>query len=331
MIKTETTAPSFTTHRIFKAPRELVWRAWTDPAILGRWMGPNPAASILTEHDLRPGGVWAGRTQMSAGQPPMYSHFVFTEVEPMDRLAWRHSFGDGQGGLAKHPMAPDFPLVMLSEVRLSDAQGGTRMDFSFTPVEASDAEIAAFRAAMPGFETGWCGAFDALDGVIAGAQLTGRMMSRPEGESSARINRYFDAPPQSVFEAHVRPELISKWMLGPHDHTMPICEVDVRPGGKGRFVWEGPNDFRMTLLLEYVEVSAPERIVHLERFDEPWAPEGWARVTSSFIPCGRGTAHEMIIDFGSAEARAGALGSGMFGGMEVGNERLDAMLASGVA
>ena len=331
MTQADTAIPSFTTHRILKAPRDLVWRAWTDPAILERWMGPDPAASILLEHDLRPGGVWAGKILMPDGAPPMFSHFVFTIVEPVERLAWRHSFGDGQGGLARHPMAPDFPLVMLSEVRLSDAEVGTRMDFSFTPVEASDSEIAAFRAAMDGFEQGWGSTFDALDGFVAGAQLTGRMLTCAVGDSAVRINRYFDAPPQRVFDAHIKPELISKWMLGPHDHTMPVCEVDARPGGKARYVWEGPDNFRMTLLMEFVDVAPPQRIVHLERFDEPWAPEGWARVTSLFLACGKGTAHEMIIDFGSRGARDGAVGSGMFGGMEAGNERLDAMLRPGRA
>ncbi len=57
------------------------------------------------------------------------------------------------------------------------------------------------------------------------------------GEREIEIERDFDAPRELVFDAFTKPELVRRWLLGPDGWTMPVCEIDLRPGGRYRYVW----------------------------------------------------------------------------------------------
>jgi len=57
------------------------------------------------------------------------------------------------------------------------------------------------------------------------------------GDREIVVTRVFDAPRRMVFDAYTKPELIKKWLLGPDGWSMPVCEVDLRAGGKYRYVW----------------------------------------------------------------------------------------------
>jgi uncharacterized protein YndB with AHSA1/START domain len=58
------------------------------------------------------------------------------------------------------------------------------------------------------------------------------------GERELVISRTFNAPVEMVFDAHTKPELVRQWLLGPEGWTMPVCEIDLRPGGRYRYVWK---------------------------------------------------------------------------------------------
>ena len=73
--------------------------------------------------------------------------------------------------------------------------------------------------------------------------------------------RFVEAPAEQVFDAWTKPEHIKQWMLGPDGYTMPVCELDLRPGGAWRFVWRGPTAGDLEMHGEYREVVRPERIV----------------------------------------------------------------------
>src|SRR5688572_5219817 len=86
------------------------------------------------------------------------------------------------------------------------------------------------------------------------------------------ITRSFDAPRELVYRCHTEPELVKRW-LGVHaGYTMEFCEMDVRVGGKYRWVWRGPGGFEMGMGGVYKELKAPERIVSTEKFDQSWYP-----------------------------------------------------------
>src|ERR1044071_1680068 len=85
------------------------------------------------------------------------------------------------------------------------------------------------------------------------------------------MTRVFNAPRRMVFEALTKPELVKRWLLGPPGWSMPVCEIDLRVGGKYRYVWRRDSDGTdMGMGGVYREIVAPERIVATEKFDQSW-------------------------------------------------------------
>ena len=126
--------PTYVLERDFDAPRALVWRAWTDPALLVRWYGPK-VETIVHRHDLKPGGLWLG--EMKWGDTSHYQRVEFTEVSPPERLVWLHSVSDADWAVIANPMMPDWPRVLLTTVTFEEAAGRTRLRLTWVPHEAS--------------------------------------------------------------------------------------------------------------------------------------------------------------------------------------------------
>lgn len=152
------------------------------------------------------------------------------------------------------------------------------------------------------------------------------MKLTPQGDREVVIERSFDAPRDLVFEAFIKPELVQRWMLGPDGWSMPVCTIDLRPGGKGRYEWQNADrSTGMSLNTVFKEVVVPERIVHTERFDPDWA-QGEATVTTLFTEKNGKTTVTMKIVYASADVRDMVLKSGMDQGMARSYERLDDVL-----
>ena len=148
------------------------------------------------------------------------------------------------------------------------------------------------------------------------------------GEREIVMTRGFDAPRQLVFDAHTKPELIKRWLLGPPGWSMPVCEIDLRVGGKYRYVWRHDrNGNEMGMGGLYREIVAPERIVNTERFDEAWYP-GEALNTLVLVETGGRTTLTQTVRYQSREARDAVLKSGMESGVAASYERLADLLAS---
>jgi len=142
------------------------------------------------------------------------------------------------------------------------------------------------------------------------------------------MTRVFDAPRTLVFDAHTKPELVKRWLLGPPGWTMPVCEIDLRVGGKYRWVWRSDNDgSTMGIGGVYRQIVAPERIVTTERFDESWYP-GEGLNTLVLIETGGRTTLTQTMRYESKEARDAVLKSGMEQGVEASYDRLAELLAS---
>jgi uncharacterized protein YndB with AHSA1/START domain len=162
-----TDTPRFTITRTFAAPRARVWDAWTRPEALAQWFGPKGTCGTILAFDLRPGGEWRGRMDMPDGTA-MYSKFVFREIAPISRLVWVHGFADAEGNRIRAPFAAQFPLEMLAVVHFTDAGDGTRVELSWTPLDATPEEEAFFVGMMASMNGGWSGSFDQLDEFLAG-------------------------------------------------------------------------------------------------------------------------------------------------------------------
>ena len=153
------------------------------------------------------------------------------------------------------------------------------------------------------------------------------------GDTQVRVTRDFAAPRTLVWQAHTDPKLVKRWMLGPPGWSMPVCEMDVRPGGKYRWRWRSDESgAEFGFFGDFREVDEPAKLVHAEHYD-PGDVGGAMDVSQPAIIQTRFsekdgiTSLEMIMTFASKEIRDAAVSTGMTDGMEMGYERLDALFA----
>ena len=153
------------------------------------------------------------------------------------------------------------------------------------------------------------------------------------GDTQVRVTRDFKAPRTLVWQAHTDPKLVRRWMLGPPGWSMPVCDMDVRPGGKYRWRWRSDeNGAEFGFHGDFREVVAPGTMTHAEYYD-PGDVGGAmdvsqpAIIKTSFAEKNGITTLEMIMTFASKEIRDAAVSTGMTDGMEMGYERLDKLFA----
>lgn len=147
------------------------------------------------------------------------------------------------------------------------------------------------------------------------------------GDREVQIVREFNAPRQLIYDCHMKEELVRQWLLGPPGWTMPVCEIDARVGGKFRYVWRKTAGEEMGMGGIFKEIVEPERIVNTQLFDQDWTG-GETLGTMTLIETNGRTRLEQTVLYSSKEARDGALSTGMTQGMEMGYQRLDALLES---
>ncbi|HMJ57513.1 MAG TPA: SRPBCC family protein [Gemmatimonadales bacterium] len=151
------------------------------------------------------------------------------------------------------------------------------------------------------------------------------------GDRDLVMTREFDAPRKLVYDAHTKPDLVRRWLLGPPGWTMPVCDMDVRVGGTYRWVWRKETDgSEMGMGGVYREVKAPERLVTTERFDEAWYP-GESLNTLVLIEQGGRTTLTQTMRYESPAAREAVIKSGMEKGVEASYDRLADVLAASAA
>jgi uncharacterized protein YndB with AHSA1/START domain len=165
---TKTEAQEFVITRIVDAPRSRVWQAWTDAKELKKWWGPKGFEVVSTKVALKPGGLFHYLLRSPSSQE-MWGKFVYREIVPEERLVFISSFSDETGGETRHPMAPDWPLKMLSTVTFADKSGKTTITVRWSPYQATDVERKTFKEGMDSMRAGWSGTFERLDNYLANA------------------------------------------------------------------------------------------------------------------------------------------------------------------
>ncbi|MEA2661643.1 MAG: hypothetical protein QOH08_1215 [Chloroflexota bacterium] len=238
------------TTRIFDAPRELVYRAWTDPKQLAKWFPPEGFTSPRCEVDPRPGGVF--RVDMKAPDGPPFDGAVYPgpgvirEAVPNERLVFT--------------MEPEFedrklPMV-LTTVRFED-HAGTKTRCT---VEQTLETVEAFEAMRSqGMAEGIAQSLGKLAGVLSG-NSTDRGVT--VSDRTLTLVRVFNAPRDLVWTAYTDPKHMTKWMFA-NEWESPSAEVDLRPGGKVSVGMRPADHSTEGFLFEgtYREVVKPERIV----------------------------------------------------------------------
>jgi uncharacterized protein YndB with AHSA1/START domain len=162
-----TTNGDFVISRIFDAPRQVVWDAFTKPERMKEWWGPKGAKIIHSKMELRVGGIYHYGMQMPDGQV-MWGRMIYREITPPQQLVFINSFSDEQAGLTRHPLAPTWPLELVSIFKLEELPGGkTKFTVTWRPHTATDEERKAFDGGHQSMQGGWTGTLDQLEAYLA--------------------------------------------------------------------------------------------------------------------------------------------------------------------
>ena len=150
------------------------------------------------------------------------------------------------------------------------------------------------------------------------------------GDRELVMTRAFDAPRALVFEALTKPELVKRWLGVFGNWTMPVCEIDLKVGGKYRYVWRGPDGATMGMGGVYREIARPEKIVATERFDDAWYP-GEALDTTVLREKDGKTTLTVTVLYESRDARDAVLKSPMEQGAAQTYDNLEQLLSETTA
>ncbi len=225
--------------RIIKAPRALVWQAFTDPGHLIAWWGPDGFSNRFKEVAIKPGGVW--RFDMIGPDGVVYPNkIVFHTLTEPSRIAFVHSGDDG---------AVDDPHKFDSEILLEEHGSDTKVTLRARLATREERDAAM------------------KFGANAGAQQTlARMAEHVEGkEPELLITRTFEASRALVWKAFTDPQHLMKWW-GPKGVAMQVAKMDLRPGGCFHYSYAGPDGNPQWGLFEYRDVSPTERLVFTNAF-----------------------------------------------------------------
>jgi uncharacterized protein YndB with AHSA1/START domain len=311
---------AFTIHREFKAPRELVFRTMMEAQHLKHWWGPKECTITVERHEPRPGGVFHYCMTPRTGAVPgaeMWGRFDYHEITKPSRIVFVNGFADAQGNRIRIPMLPVWPLEVLNTITLEERDGCTQMTLQAVPVNASEAECAAFLAMHGSMAQGYGGMFDLYQGYLVEADTSDREIV---------IERTLRAPRELVFEAFTDAKHIGQWW-GPDGWKATTKTMDVRPGGSWRFDFDGPNGMHFADRIDYIEVQKPDRLVYRHGGDDDG--QSSFHVTITFEEAGPG---QTLLTMRSVFADANALAEvKKFGAVEGGQQtinHLEAYLAS---
>lgn len=310
---TKTTAV-LVSERIFDAPREAVWRAWTDPEWFMRWWGPSHYTSPSCQMDIRPGGryLWCMRGPDGGDN---YSTGVFHEVVPPERLVFSDSFADEHGNVVSpslYGLGDDFPETSTVTVTLEDLGGRTRLRlFTDSVVPGEIGEMAT---------AGWN---QSLDKLATSLPPAGDMYLTIDRDAlTTTITRAFAAPRTLVWRAMTEPDLLARWWGRGHPTT--VTAYDLRPGGAWRFVELAPDGTEHAFRGHFREIEPPHRIVQTFEY-EPWAGHILLE-TMTLTERDDGTLLTAVDQFSTLEDLDGMVQSGMESGASESYRHLEALL-----
>jgi uncharacterized protein YndB with AHSA1/START domain len=143
--------------RLIKAPRERIWRAWTDPRQFEQWWLPRPYLCRVVEMHVQPGG--ALRTEMSEDGQAFTPHMdaCFLEARPLERIVFTNALAGGW-----RPTGEPYPVPITAIITLTEAAGGTQYACLVLHSNAADAKIHLDM----GFEAGWGTVIAQLAGLV---------------------------------------------------------------------------------------------------------------------------------------------------------------------
>ena len=155
----------FSITRVFDAPLELVWKAYSEAERLAQWWGPKNFPTKVVSLDFRPGGMFHYSMETPGGV--MYGKFIYREIVPMERIEFVISFADAEANTVRAPFDPNWPLENLSSVIFTEEDGKTRLTLDGDVLNGTEAEIEAYKKGMKGMVAGTNGTLDQLVEYLA--------------------------------------------------------------------------------------------------------------------------------------------------------------------
>ena len=163
-----TASKEFTVSRTFAAPRDLVWKAWSEPECLAQWWGPRGCKLEVAKLEFRPGGIFHYSMKMPNGQM-MWGRFVYRELVKPERIVFVSSFSNELGEATRGPFSPTWPLGILNNLTFTEQGGKTTLTMRGGPIDPTDDERSTFEGMFASMTQGFGGTFDQLDAFLAKA------------------------------------------------------------------------------------------------------------------------------------------------------------------
>ena len=164
------TAPdgAFIITRVFNAPRDLVWKAWSDAEQMQTWWGPKGCSIKVANFEFRPGGFFHYAMQFSNGQQT-WGRFLYRDIATQERIAWLNSFSNEGCGITRAPFDQLIPLEILNEATFVEKAEKTTVTLHARPHGAAENERKVFEGMFASLNEGYGGTLDKLAGTLAKA------------------------------------------------------------------------------------------------------------------------------------------------------------------
>ncbi len=225
--------------RIYDAPVETVWEAWTDPEQVARWWGPRGFSLTTHSKDLRVGGSWVYTMHGPNGEDYPNKTF-YHEVQEYSKLVYDHGAHD------------DNPPLFRVTVNFTEVNGKTKMDMTMTlPTPEAAAETSKF-IKKAGGEATW-------------DRLAEYLEKGASGKEQFVINRSFDAPIELMYEMWTDPKHFAQW-LAPTGFSMEFLRADIKAGGSTFYCMSGTGGMKMYGRARYLEMRKPDLIRYTQQF-----------------------------------------------------------------
>ena len=302
--------------RVFDAPRDLVWKAFTDPDQIAQWFGPVgysvPRESV--EFDMRVGGK---QSFMMVPDDP-------TWPEAGENTGTIEELVEGELLVTGEDIKPELVELFGSD-RIE-----MRLEFHDEPGDRTRIVLrqGPYGDIIGDAHTGWTSSFTKLDRLL-GVTEGGRVVITPRGDREIVIARTFNAPAQAVWDAITDPQLVAQWWGGRRGEVAHT-EADVRVGGTWRNVMVTPDGTEVAFHGEFKELDEPKRLVSTEVYEA--MPDFPSLNTVTLVEDGKGaTRLETVVLAANTQARDMQLGSGMEIGVQEGYDLLEELASKAAA
>jgi uncharacterized protein YndB with AHSA1/START domain len=154
--------------RDFKAPRTLVFQAFSTAEAFADWWGPAGMPITIKQLDFKKGGMLHYKTE--GGGQTMWGLFKYGNIVNPDLIEFVNSFSDEDGSICKPPFPIEFPLEISNQITLHENNGITTLTLEGQPLNATPVQEATFYSMINNISEGFAGTFKQLESYLAKKQ-----------------------------------------------------------------------------------------------------------------------------------------------------------------